>query len=137
MTICVHSSFIFLVGLKFDSVCSEWVIKIPIFFIMGVATTVDALRKLLPSDTLQCLQPFKFTLGSPCERMDALTESVLVKTCSGFNIGHKVAVFLRNYFLRHDGTITSLIRALKVSLASFSSYPFTYLEIFYACCYFA
>ena len=82
---------------------------------MGVATTIDAPQRLLPSDALLHLKPFKFTLGSPCERMNALIETVLVKTCPGFNIGHKVAVFLRNYFLRHDGTITSLIRALKVS----------------------
>lgn len=86
---------------------------------MGVATTVDAPRRLLQSDTLQHLQSFKFTLGYPGERMNALIESVLVKTCPGFNIGHKVAVFLRNYFLRHDGTITSLIRALKVSTIVF------------------
>ncbi|ONK55746.1 uncharacterized protein A4U43_C10F570 [Asparagus officinalis] len=113
---------------EFINLLSEWVIKIPIFFIMGVATTVDAPRKLLASDTLQRLQPFKFTLGSPCERMDALTESVLVKTCSGFNIGHKVAVFLRNYFFRHDGTVTSLVRALKIAcIKHFSLEPLSFL----------
>lgn len=82
---------------------------------MGVATTVDAPRKLLSSNALQHLQPCKLTLGSPAERMNALVEAILVKPCSGFSISHKVAVFLRNYFLRHDGTITSFISALKVS----------------------
>lgn len=42
-------------------------------------------------------------------------EGVLVKSNFGFYVGHKVAAFLQNYFLMHDGTITSFIRALKVS----------------------
>lgn len=93
-------------------------VKIPIILIFGVATTVDALRSILPSHALQCLSCHKFTLGSPAERMDAIIEAVLVKHCSGFIIGHKVAVFLRNYFLRQDGTLTSFVRALKVGFQS-------------------
>ncbi|KAF7148827.1 hypothetical protein RHSIM_Rhsim03G0224500 [Rhododendron simsii] len=92
---------------------SEWVVKIPIILIFGVATTVDSLRSILPSHALQCLSCHKFILGSPAERMDAIIEAVLVKRCSGFSVGHKVAVFLRNYFLRQDGTLTSFVRALK------------------------
>ncbi|KAK8590015.1 hypothetical protein V6N12_024401 [Hibiscus sabdariffa] len=93
---------------------SEWVIKIPVILIMGVATTLDAPRNILPSNALRCLCPFEFTLGTPAERMDAVVEAVLVKPCSGFSIGHKVAVFMRNYFVNQDGTLTSFIRALKV-----------------------
>ncbi|GJN20545.1 hypothetical protein PR202_gb07937 [Eleusine coracana subsp. coracana] len=92
---------------------SEWVIKIPIFFVMGIATTLDAPRKLLSSEALQRLEPCKLTLGSPTDRMNALVEAILVKPCAGFCISHEVAVFLRNYFFRHDGTITSFISALK------------------------
>ncbi|KAL4353622.1 hypothetical protein GQ457_06G015420 [Hibiscus cannabinus] len=94
---------------------SEWVIKIPVILIMGVATTLDAPRNILPSNALRCLCPFEFTLGTPAERMDAVVEAVLVKPCSGFSIGHKVAVFMRNYFVNQDGTLTSFIRALKIA----------------------
>lgn len=93
---------------------SEWVVKIPVILIMGVATTLDAPRNILPSNALQKLCPCKFTLGSPAERMDAVVEAALVRQCSGFSVGHKVAVFLRNYFLNQDGTLTSFVRALKV-----------------------
>lgn len=93
---------------------SEWAVKIPIILVMGV-TTLDAPRNILPSHVLQQLCPSKFILGSPAERMDAVVEAALVRWCSGFSIGHKVAVFLRNYFSNHDGTLTSFIRALKVS----------------------
>ncbi|XP_022747744.1 origin of replication complex subunit 3 isoform X2 [Durio zibethinus] len=93
---------------------SEWVVKIPVILIMGVATTLDTQRNILPSNALQRLCPFEFTLGTPAERMDAVVEAVLVKPCSGFSIGHKVAVFMRNYFVSQDGTLTSFIRALKV-----------------------
>ncbi|XVF06829.1 hypothetical protein REPUB_Repub06bG0084800 [Reevesia pubescens] len=94
---------------------SEWVVKIPVILVMGVATTLDAPRNILPSIALQHLCPFEFTLGTPAERMDAVVEAILVKPCSGFNIGHKVAVFMRNYFVSQDGTLTSFIRALKVA----------------------
>lgn len=81
---------------------------------MGVATTLDAPRNILPSNVLQLLCASKFILGSPAERMDAVLEVALLRQCSGFSIGHKVAIYLRKYFLNHDGTLTSFIKALKV-----------------------
>ncbi|KAL9379503.1 hypothetical protein Peur_027985 [Populus x canadensis] len=96
---------------------SEWVLKIPVVLIMGVATTLDAPKSILQSNALHHLCPSKFILGTPPERMDAVVEAVLVKQCSGFGISHKVAVFMRNYFVSQDGTITSFIRALKIACA--------------------
>ncbi|XP_062082641.1 origin of replication complex subunit 3 isoform X2 [Humulus lupulus] len=102
---------------------SEWVVKIPMILIMGI-TTLDAPRNVLPSHVLQQLCPSKFILASPAERMNAVVEAALVRWCSGFSIGHKVAVFLKNYFLNHDGTLTSFIRALKIACAQhFSMEP--------------
>ncbi|KAF8712045.1 hypothetical protein HU200_028877 [Digitaria exilis] len=92
---------------------SEWMIKVPIFFKMGIATTLDAPKKLLSSEALQRLEPCNLTLGSPSDRMNALVEAILVKPCAGFCISHEVAIVLRNYFFRHDGTVTSFISALK------------------------
>ncbi|KAJ6693685.1 hypothetical protein OIU85_004460 [Salix viminalis] len=96
---------------------SEWVLKIPVVLIMGIATTLDAPKSILQSNALHHLCPCKFILGTPLERMDAVVEAVLVKQCSGFGISHKVAVFMRNYFVSQDGTITSFIRALKIACA--------------------
>lgn len=81
----------------------------------GVATSLTSLRKLLPSDALQHLQSCQFTSESPQARMNSIIEAVLAKPSSEFIVSHKVAVFLRNYFLRHDGTIASFIQALKVT----------------------
>ncbi|KAF8723282.1 hypothetical protein HU200_021800 [Digitaria exilis] len=107
---------------------SEWVIKVPIFFIMGIATTLDAPKKLLSSEVLQRLEPCKLILGSPSDRMNALVEAILVKPCAGFCISHEVAIFLRNYFFRHDGTITSFISALKLACSKlFSMEPLSFL----------
>lgn len=93
---------------------SEWVNRVPMILIFGVATTVDSLRNILPSHVLHHLCPCKFMLGSPADRMDSIIEAVLVKHCAIFSIGYKVALFLRNNFLNKDGTLTSFIRALKV-----------------------
>ncbi|KAK9271697.1 hypothetical protein L1049_002060 [Liquidambar formosana] len=107
---------------------SEWVVKIPIILIMGVATTLDAPRNILPSNAFQRLCPCKFILGSPAERMDAIVKAVLVKQCSGFSVGYKVAVFMRNYFLRQDGTLANFIRALKIACVQhFSVEPLSFL----------
>lgn len=114
---------------------SEWSLKVPVILIMGVTTTLDAPRNILPSNVLQCLCPYKFTLGTPTERMDAVIEAVLVKQCSGFSVSHKVALFMRNYFVRQDGTLTSFIRALKVGNSN--SYGFISIFISLYCCGFS
>lgn len=101
------------------SIISDWVVKIPVILIMGVATTTDAPRNILSSNALQCLSPCKFMLGSPAERLDAIISAVLVRQCTGLSVGHKVATFLRNCFLRQDGTLYSLVRGLKVGVGVF------------------
>ncbi|XP_020580455.1 origin of replication complex subunit 3 isoform X2 [Phalaenopsis equestris] len=112
----------------FIKMLSEWVMKIPFIFILGVTTTSDALRNLLPSSVMHNLQFCKFTLEFPVRRMDSLIESVLVKSCSGFFIGHKVACFLRNHFHTHDGTMTSFLKALKLAcIKHFSAVPLSFL----------
>lgn len=95
-------------------VISEWIVKLPILLILGVATTIDAPRYVLSSNALQCVSPRKFVLRTPSERLDSIIDAVLVRQFSGFNVGHKVATFLRNCFLRQDGTLSSIVRALKV-----------------------
>lgn len=107
---------------------SEWVMKIPVILIIGVATTPDRLRSILQSEALQCLYPFKFNLGTLAERMDAVVEAILVKQSPGFFISHKVAVFMRNHFVNHGGTLSSFIRALKIACVQhFSMEPFSFV----------
>ncbi|ESQ41660.1 hypothetical protein EUTSA_v10012783mg [Eutrema salsugineum] len=105
-------------------ILSEWAVKVPIFLIMGVSTAHDAPRKILSVNALQRLCASRFTLSSPAERMDAVLEAVFLKPCSGFTVSHKVALFMRSYFLCQDGTLTSFVRTLKIAcLQHFSSEP--------------
>lgn len=94
---------------------SEWAGKIPILLLLGVTTTTAALTDIIPYTVLNLLFPTKFILGSPVEKMNRIIEAVLLKHCSCFSLGHKVATFLRNNFLMHDGTLISFIRALKMA----------------------
>ncbi|KAI7736117.1 hypothetical protein M8C21_004342 [Ambrosia artemisiifolia] len=114
----VLSDFILMLSYSQLILClfSEWVIKIPVILILGVATTLDAPKTVLSSKAVQHLSPFKFFLGHPADRLDAIIEAVLVKHCSGFLVGHKVAAFIRNCFLRQDGTLTSFVRAVKMAI---------------------
>ncbi|GAA0185253.1 replication origin binding protein [Lithospermum erythrorhizon] len=95
---------------------SECAVKIPLILIVGVATTLDAPHRILSSTVLHSLLPAEFYLTFPAARMDAILEAVLVKPCAFFSIGHKVASFLRNYFVDHDGTLTSFVRVLKIAV---------------------
>nr|GME18697.1 origin of replication complex subunit 3 [Ipomoea batatas] len=95
---------------------SEWAVKIPTILIVGVSTNIDAPRNILSSHALEHLSPCTFVLKSPAERLDAVIEAVFIKHWAGFSIGHTVATFLRNYFLRQDGTLTSFIRAMKIAI---------------------
>lgn len=95
----------------------EWVVKIPIILILGVATTADVLRNILCSSACLYLSVCEFNLGTPAERMDVVIEAVLLKSCQSFNIGKHASTFLRNYFLKHDGTLTLFVNALKIATA--------------------
>jgi origin recognition complex subunit 3 len=113
---------------EFINLLSEWVVQIPVVLVMGMATTVDALRKLLPSSAIQHLHPQRFNLKYPLERLEAVLTAVLIESFFGFYIGHKVAKFLYNFFLRQDGTVTSFLRALKIaSMEHFYSEPLSFL----------
>ncbi|KAK9154173.1 hypothetical protein Sjap_001653 [Stephania japonica] len=94
---------------------SEWVVKLPVILILGIATTDDSLRNVLQLNVLQHLRPCTFSLGSPAGKLDAIIEAVFLKNWSGFYIGHEVVAFFRNYFSMQDGTVTSFIRALKIA----------------------
>ncbi|XP_010453832.1 PREDICTED: origin of replication complex subunit 3 [Camelina sativa] len=105
-------------------ILSEWAIKVPIFLVMGVSTAHDAPRKILSVNALQRLCASSFTLSSPAERMDTVLEAVFLRPCSGFTVSHKVALFMRSYFLCQDGTLTSFVRTLKIAcLQHFSLEP--------------
>ncbi|XP_051130457.1 origin of replication complex subunit 3-like [Andrographis paniculata] len=101
----------------FIAMLREWVVKIPVILILGVATTVDVLRNILSSSVCLHLSVCEFTLGTPAERMDAIVEAILLKNCGGFSIGKHASTFLRNYFIKHDGTLTLFVRALRIAMA--------------------
>lgn len=104
---------------------------------MGVSTAHDAPRKILSVNALQRLCASRFTLSSPAERMDAVLKAVFLKPCSGFTVSHKVALFMRSYFLCQDGTLTSFVRTLKVSSSIlYAVLGFNLFRLLTLCCSF-
>eukprot|EP01018_Ginkgo_biloba_P007633 Gb_17510 [translate_table: standard] len=113
---------------EFIIMLSEWVVQIPLVLVMGMATTVDSLRKLLPSSAIQHLRLQRFNLKYPLERLEAVVSALLIESFCGFDIGHKVAKFLYNFFLKQDGTVTSFVRALKIAcMEHFCVEPLSFL----------
>ncbi|KAH9322169.1 hypothetical protein KI387_016808, partial [Taxus chinensis] len=113
---------------EFIIMLSEWVVQIPLVLVMGMATTVDALRKLLPSRAIHHLHPQRFNLKYPLERLEAFIIAVMIESFCGFDIGFEVAKFLYTNFLRQDGTATSFLRALKIAcMEHFYCEPLSFL----------
>ncbi|KAF3795953.1 Origin of replication complex subunit 3 [Nymphaea thermarum] len=113
---------------EFIAMLSEYVGKLPLILLMGVATTDDAPSKLLPATALQHLQPCKFAMGSPIQRMDAVIKFLLENPFCGFGVGYEVILFLKNYFFKHDATVASFLRALKIACAKhFCLEPLSFL----------
>jgi origin recognition complex subunit 3 len=97
--------------------------------VMGVATTADFLQGCLPSHALARLNARRFDLKTPLERLEAVVKAVLVESFSAFEIGHGVAQFITHFFLRHDLTISSFIRSLKVvCMEHFCNEPLSFLS---------
>eukprot|EP00249_Psilotum_nudum_P019366 c27218_g1_i1 orf=154-2214(+) len=112
----------------FLSVLSEWITELPLVLIMGMATTTDALRNLLPASGLRLLHVKKFTLQCPYDYLKNIIRAVLLEPLNGFYFGFEVMKFFLSRFRSHDTTITSFLRALKMAcMEHFCSQPLSFL----------
>ena len=94
--------------------CSEWLSQLPIVLVLGMATSVDAMRKLLPASAARHLHVQAFTLPSPNKYLEGVLKATLLNPSVFFNICCHTLKFLIGYYEKYDSTVTSFLRALKV-----------------------
>lgn len=81
---------------------------------MGMATSVDAMRRLLPASAARHLHVQAFTLPSPNEYLEGVIKATLLNPSILFGICCNTLKFLIGYYEKYDSTVTSFLRALKV-----------------------
>lgn len=86
--------------------------------IMGMATTGEAVRTLLPSNALVRLRLWRFALKPPHELLEVVMRAVMIDSFCALEFSHEVVAFLYGFFQGHDLTVTAISRAFKVSTAS-------------------
>ncbi|OAE29630.1 hypothetical protein AXG93_1762s1100 [Marchantia polymorpha subsp. ruderalis] len=101
---------------EFFVLLSEWIRDLPIVLILGMATSDDAIRKLLPASALARLHLWRFSLKAPQKLLETITRAVLIESFCAFDLSPEVILFLYGYFESHDLTVTSIIRSLKADL---------------------
>ncbi|BFI31064.1 origin recognition complex subunit 3 [Marchantia polymorpha subsp. ruderalis] len=102
---------------EFFVLLSEWIRDLPIVLILGMATSDDAIRKLLPASALARLHLWRFSLKAPQKLLETITRAVLIESFCAFDLSPEVILFLYGYFESHDLTVTSIIRSLKITCA--------------------
>mgnify|MGYP002775459534 FL=1 len=81
-----------------------------------MATSVDAMRRLLPASAARRLHVHTFTLPSPNEYLEGVIKATLFNPTILFDICCDTLKFLIAYYEKYDSTVTSFLRALKVWL---------------------
>ncbi|CAM6116393.1 unnamed protein product [Calypogeia fissa] len=64
---------------------SDWIGQIPMVPIMGMATTDEAVRRLLPSNAVVRLRLWRFSLKSPHELFEVVMIAVMIDSFLPWN----------------------------------------------------
>ncbi|KAH7306684.1 hypothetical protein KP509_22G025100 [Ceratopteris richardii] len=113
---------------EFVIILSEWIAELPLILVMGMATSGEAIRKLLPGSTTRHLHMHNFMFPSPDEYLEGIIKGVILRPFPLFTVGHDVLRFLLSQYDKYDSTVTSFIRALKMAcMEHFMSQPLSFL----------
>ncbi|MCO5561173.1 hypothetical protein L7F22_014794 [Adiantum nelumboides] len=113
---------------EFIVILSEWIAEIPLVLIMGMATSGEAIRKLLPGSAARHLHVHNFMFPSPDEYLEGIIEGVLLKGTPLFTVGCDALSFLFTQYQKYDSTVISFLRALKVAcMEHFITQPLSFL----------
>lgn len=112
----------------FIVILSEWIVALPLVLILGMATSREAMQKLLPASAARRLHVHTFTLPSPNEYLEGIIKGVLLNPTLSFDIGCDALRFLLSHYQKYDSTVTSFLRALKMAcMEHFLSQPLSFL----------
>ncbi|MBN3301733.1 ORC3 protein, partial [Amia calva] len=115
----------------FIIICSQYIRKLPLIFIFGIATSPITIRRMLPHSVsaLLCIELFQSL--SCTEHLATVIDKLVLTKKFPFKLSGKVLQVLVGIFLYHDFSVRNFIKGLQLSLLEhFHSQPLSVL-----CCH--
>jgi origin recognition complex subunit 3 len=99
----------------FIMICHSYQERIPFVFLMGLATSIDALHQGLPKSVLSLLQTKKFQMQQSSECLTAIVEDLFVHANVGLMVGPLPLKQLIDQFMHYNFSVGGFVANLKVS----------------------
>ncbi|KAG2217511.1 hypothetical protein INT45_001798, partial [Circinella minor] len=100
----------------FITICSEYRLRIPIVFIMGIATSTDILHQSLTKATIGLLRIEKFWLEQSDVWFNRVLETVFIDSVHTLKFGARPYKFLLDHFYLYDFSMGRATASLKYAL---------------------
>ncbi|CAH1230274.1 ORC3 [Branchiostoma lanceolatum] len=100
----------------FIIICSQYLSRLPLVLVFGIATTVTAVHTLLPHSVSSLLCMEKFQAQPSTEYLSQVINKTLLTTKYPFKLGHRVFQLLLDMFLYHDFSVVNFIRGLQFAM---------------------
>ncbi|KAK3089676.1 hypothetical protein FSP39_005541 [Pinctada imbricata] len=114
----------------FIAICRTYLEQLPLVFVFGIATSVSAVHRLLPSTVSSMLCMEKFQAPPSSEYLTLVINKILMTAEYPFKLGPRVFPLLLDIFLYHDFSVLNFIKGLQFSMLD---HYFT-LPISHLCC---
>lgn len=99
----------------FITICHSYQDRIPFVFLMGLATSIDALHQGLPKSVLSLLQTKKFQMQQSSECLTAILDDLFVQANVGLMVGPLPLKQLVDQFMHYNFSVGGFVANLKVS----------------------
>ena len=96
------------------TICSNYQDRIPFVFLMGLATSADAIHQGLSTSVLGLLQTQKFQMQLSSECLSAIVDDLFIQANSGLMVGPLPLKHLIDQFMHWNFSIGGFIANLKV-----------------------
>ncbi|KAG0300536.1 Origin recognition complex subunit 3 [Dissophora globulifera] len=97
----------------FITICSNYQDRIPLVFLMGLATSIDALHQGLPKSALSLLQTRKFQMQQSSECLTAIIDDLFVQANVGLMVGPLPLKQLIDQFMHYNFSVGGFVANLK------------------------
>ncbi|KAI9021574.1 origin recognition complex subunit 3 N-terminus-domain-containing protein [Phycomyces nitens] len=101
---------------NFITICSEYRLRIPIVFIIGIATSTEILHQSLSKSTLGLLRIEKFWLQLSEAWFNRVIETVFIDTPYTIKFGARPYKFMLDHFYLYDFSMGAVKSSLKYAL---------------------
>ncbi|KAF9101100.1 Origin recognition complex subunit 3 [Mortierella sp. AM989] len=95
------------------TICSNYLDRIPFVFLMGLATSIDALHQSLPKSALSLLQTRKFQMQQSSECLTAIIEDLFIHANVTLMVGPLPLKQLIDQFMHYNFSIGGFVANLK------------------------